>query len=178
MLRSAVLFLALACPTLTFAEATQLPAGSAYEVGFSPSGKSLELVLKAINSAQSDILVAAYSFTSKPIALALLEAQRRGVSVMVVADEKDNVKKYSAVTFLANSGVAVRLNGNYAIHHHKFMVIDGDSVETGSFNYSEAAVKKNAENALVIWHAPSLALTYTQEWHRLWDESAELAPRY
>lgn len=61
------------------------------EVGFSPAhgGQSaLNVVLDGITNAQSEILVAAYSFTSKPIAAALVDAQERGVTVRVVADKK------------------------------------------------------------------------------------------
>ena len=45
------------------------------------------------------------------------------------------------------------------------------SIETGSFNYSEAAVKHNAENALWEWKVPDKATLYAAEWLRLWDES-------
>ena len=51
------------------------------------------------------------------------------------------------------------------------MVIDGTSLETGSFNYTNAAVKHNAENALVLWNVPQIAQIYTAEWQRLWEES-------
>lgn len=158
--------------------ATPLPAGAAYDIGFSPGGTSLTVVLRGIESARSDILLAAYGFTSKPIAQALLAAARRGVRVAVVADQKANSRSYSAVTFLANQGVPVRLNGNYAIHHHKFMVIDGRHLETGSFNYTQAAVKSNAENVILLWNVPNAAAEYAREWRRLWNESTPLLPSH
>jgi len=55
--------------------------------------------------------------------------------------------------------------------HDKFMVIDGDAIETGSFNYSEGAVRHNAENALWEWKVADKAALYAAEWRRLWDES-------
>ncbi len=61
--------------------AEPLPDGAAFEVGFSPRGGALTTVLKGIQSARTSILVAAYSFTSEPIATALLEAHRRGIKV-------------------------------------------------------------------------------------------------
>ena len=100
-------------------------ADLSYELGFSPNGESLQIVLRGISEAKESVLVAAYSFTSKPVSEALLEAHRRGVKVSVVADQKGNSGRYTAVNFLANQGVPVRLNGQYAIMHHKFMVIDG-----------------------------------------------------
>ena len=72
---------------------------------------------------------------------------------------------------LKSAGIPIRLDERYAIHHHKFMVIDGVTLETGSFNYTTAAVKHNAENALVLWNVPQIAQVYAKEWERLWEES-------
>lgn len=127
--------------------------------------------MSTINSARLNIDVAAYSFTSKPVAAALAAAKNRGVAVRVVADEKSNNGKYTAVTFLANRGVPVRLNGRYAIMHNKFMVVDDNTVQTGSFNYTASAVSRNAENVLLIKEVPELAATYQGEFNRLWNES-------
>jgi len=149
-----------------------------FEVGFSPNGASLDIILDGIRQAKKSILVAAYSFTSKPISTALLDAHKRGVKVQVIADKKSNTGQYAAVTFLANQGVPVRLNGKYQIFHHKFMVFDGLHVETGSFNYSAAAVNKNAENVLMVWDNKTLADIYAQQWNVLWDESEYVKPSY
>ncbi|WP_337052049.1 phospholipase D-like domain-containing protein [Serratia fonticola] len=102
----------------------------------------------------------------------------RGVAVRVVADEKANNDRYTAVTFLANQDVPVRLDSRYAIMHNKFMVIDGSTVETGSFNFTASAVKRNAENALLIENAPELAAAYQGEFNRLWNESTAVQHHY
>lgn len=154
------------------------PATTRYEVGFSPNAGSLPLILKVIDSAKSELLVATYSFTSEPISLALKRAFERGVKVRVVSDDGEATKSYSAVTFLANQKIPVRINPNYSIHHHKFIVADRRTLETGSFNFSAAAASSNAENVLVIWNAPTLASIYATEWERLWEESKDLPPKY
>jgi phosphatidylserine/phosphatidylglycerophosphate/cardiolipin synthase-like enzyme len=51
------------------------------------------------------------------------------------------------------------------------MVLGRTSLETGSFNYTTAAVKCNAENALLLWNVPQIAEIYAREWERLWEES-------
>ena len=168
---------ALLCPGIVQGVVSASPR-TKFEVGFSPNGSSLEIILEGIQQAKKSILVAAYSFTSKPVSSALLDAHKRGVKVQVIADKKSNTGQYSAVTFLANQGVAVRLNGNYQIFHHKFMVFDGRHVETGSFNYSAAAVKKNAENVLMILNNKSIADRYTQQWKLLWNESVDVKQNY
>lgn len=149
-----------------------------FAMAFSPNKAAKELILGNINDAKKSILMAAYSFTSKDIAKALLNAHKRGVIVRIIVDDKSSRAKYSAVTFLANLGVAVRRNGNYAIFHNKFMVIDERDVETGSYNYSVAAAKKNAENVLFVKNAPAVAKQYTEEWCRLWEESIPIEPNY
>lgn len=154
------------------------PVAGSFEVGFSPHGRAEEIILTGISKAETSIQVAAYSFTSKPISIALLDAHKRGVVVRVVADEKSCNGRYSAVTFLANQGVPVRICGNYAILHHKFMIFDGRHVQTGSFNFSAAAANKNAENVLLLWNVPEIAEHYNREWQRLWEESIEVKARY
>lgn len=154
-----------------------LPAGARYEAAFSP-GQAMPLMLDTIGAAKTSIAVAVYSFTSKPIAEALLQAHRRGVKVALVVDAGDAGKTYSAARFLGNQGVPVRTNGRYAIHHHKFLVVDGTTVQTGSFNYTASAAARNAENVLVISNAPGLAATYTTEWKRLWEEGDPMQPNY
>jgi phosphatidylserine/phosphatidylglycerophosphate/cardiolipin synthase-like enzyme len=51
------------------------------------------------------------------------------------------------------------------------MVIDGETVLTGSFNFTKAAQEKNAENLQII-RDPALAAQYTQNWdaHRQYSQ--------
>lgn len=69
--------------------------------------------------------------------------------------------------------IPVRLNGRYAIQHNKFMVIDGITTQTGSFNFTSSAIRRNAENTIVIWNEPTTAQAYQQEFNRLWIEGTE-----
>lgn len=135
------------------------------------------MVVKTIESAKTSVRVAAYSSTSKPIAQALLEAHIRGIDVRVAVDKSNTTARYTAATFLANQGVPVRVDRQYAIMHDKFIVVDGVTVETGSFNYTQAGEKANAENVLVL-HDPAVAQRYGQEWDRLWAESEEMKASY
>jgi phosphatidylserine/phosphatidylglycerophosphate/cardiolipin synthase-like enzyme len=157
--------------------AQSLDAKASIEVGFSP-GNAEALVLREIAAARQSIDMAAYSFTSPAIAKALVDAHKRGVQVRAVLDKSQLSERYSGATFLANAGVPVRIDSRYAIMHNKFLVIDGQTVETGSFNYTKAAAGKNAENAIVIRSVPSVVQAYAAEWKRLWDESEPIPGRY
>ena len=145
------------------------------EVAFSP-GRAQNLVVDTIRGASTSIQVAAYVFTSKPVATALRDAARRSVKVAVVVDAKTASKGYSAARFLANQGIPVRTNARYAIQHNKFMVVDGAIVQTGSFSYTASAADRNVENVLVVRDAPSVASAYATEWRRLWDEDTDVGP--
>jgi phosphatidylserine/phosphatidylglycerophosphate/cardiolipin synthase-like enzyme len=169
--------LLLLCVPLHAAE--PFPAGASFVVGFSPEGEAEAVILRGIAQAQKSIRVAASSFTSRPISRALVDAHKRGIDVRVIADKewnRDNA--YSAINFLANQGVPVRVNGNYAIFHHKFMILDGRHVQTGSFNYSAAAARRNAENVLLLLDVPQMAEQYDREWQRQWAVSTEVKARY
>lgn len=171
-----LLVVALLSASLAFAGS--LPAlAPAVEVAFSPRGGATELVVRTIESAKTSVRVAAYSFTSKPIAVALADAHKRGIDVRAVVDKSNATARYTAATFLANQGVPVRVDYRYAIMHDKFIVVDGETVEEGSFNYTAAAESKNAENVLLL-HDPGVAQRYGQEWERLWGESEEMKARY
>jgi phosphatidylserine/phosphatidylglycerophosphate/cardiolipin synthase-like enzyme len=109
------------------------------------------------------MLVQAYSFTSAPIAKALLEAHTRGVQVQVILDKSQRTEKYASADFLANQGVPTKIDAEHAIAPSKVIIIDGETVITGSFNFTKAAQEKNAENLLII-RDPALADQYIQNW--------------
>lgn len=148
------------------------------EVGFSPGKSAIQLILKSIKNAKKKIDIAAYSFTSKPIAVELVNARERGVLVRILADKKSNKSKYTALNYLSNQNISVRLNNQYSIMHNKFMIIDDSTIETGSFNYTKNAAFHNAENVVVLHEIPKIAIKYIMEFNRLWKESEALERGY
>ena len=138
-----------------------LPPISVY---FSPNGGCTEAVVKELNAAKQSVLVQAYSFTSAPIAKALVEAHKRGVKVEVILDKSQRTEKYSEADFLVNMGIPTKIDDKHAIAHNKVMVIDGSTVITGSFNFTKSAEERNAENLLVI-RSPELAAKCTANWN-------------
>ena len=141
------------------------------EVAFSPNGGGAGIIIHAITQAKKSIKVQAYSFTNADIAKALLDASKRGVDVKVVLDKSQETEKYTSATFLANSGVPVRIDDDFAIAHNKIMILDEETVITGSFNFTKAAEERNAENVLVIRGNKELAKLYLQNWQWRWDAS-------
>ncbi len=63
------------------------------------------------------------------------------------------------------------IDDKHAIAHNKVMVIDGQTVITGSFNFTRAAEENNAENMLII-RSRELAYTYGATWQRHAEHSS------
>ena len=98
---------------------------------------------------------------------------------MVVDDRGNRAKKsIAALNLLVNAGIPTRTISTYAIHHDKYIVADARHVETGSFNYSQAAARSNSENVLVVWNNPDLAASYLKHWQNRYDQGTDFKPTY
>lgn len=173
---------ALAVALLLFASCSpSSPPGNAdcpsIEVRFSPDGGATDAIVREIGSARSEVLVQAYSFTSAPIAKALLSAHKRGLKVRVVLDRSQRTQQYSEADFLHNAGIPTRIDARHAIAHNKIMILDRATVITGSFNFTKAAESRNAENLLVIRNAPRLTGRYLANFDAHHDHSEEYEGR-
>lgn len=138
-------------------------------IGFSP-GNAESLILDVINGAKKEIRLAAYTFTSRSIANALLRAKQRGVNIAVVLDAPKPSAAPFILPFLKKNNISHRLISKYGIMHNKFLVVDGVIVQTGSYNYTKAAATHNAENILVL-RGTGCANVYLKEWTRLWNDA-------
>lgn len=134
-------------------------------VYFSPRGGGQQAIVDAIGQAKESVYVQAYSFTSAPIAKALVDAAKRGVKVEAILDKSQRKETYTGATFLRNEGIPVWIDDKHAIAHNKVMIIDGVTVVTGSFNFTKAAEERNAENLLIIKDT-GLARLYMENWER------------
>lgn len=102
------------------------------QVRFSSGGGFQQAIINELNGAKSEILVQAYSFTSAPIAKALLQAKKRGIYIQVILDKNQKKQKYSSYTFFQNQEIPIYIDAAHAIAHDKVMVIDRQTVITGS----------------------------------------------
>ncbi|WP_322746210.1 phospholipase D-like domain-containing protein [Rouxiella badensis] len=76
------------------------------------------------------------------------------------------------------AGVAVRTTDAYKIHHDKILIADGNTVETGSFNYTKAAEESNSENAVVLQDMPGVADIYLKHWASRWETGKDWHSTY
>jgi len=104
------------------------------------------------------------------IADALARAAKRGVEVQVIQDGPTAANNFDVIPVLLKGGVVVRGNKAHRIFHHKVMIIDGEIVVTGSYNFTNSAEKSNAENMIVLRSA-TLAQQYYKNFISHWERS-------
>jgi phosphatidylserine/phosphatidylglycerophosphate/cardiolipin synthase-like enzyme len=140
-------------------------------VYFSPRGGCTDALVSLIVSAKRRVRVQAYSFTSRPIADALIAAHRRGVAVEIVLDRGQHGSPVGMSNECAAAGIPVAYDAAHAIAHNKLTIVDDRIVAGGSFNMTASAEARNAENLTVIRDARTAA-TFDRQWaeHRQHSE--------
>lgn len=142
------------------------------EVLCPPEDNCYGRIVQLIDGATKTIYVHAYQLTGQPIAAALLRANKRGVQVYILADKTQTAQGSSTyVPDLADAGVPVKIDHKPAIAHRKVMIIDSVTTLTGSYNWTDGAEFKNAENLVIIENQPEVAALYKKHWDNRDTES-------
>lgn len=142
-------------------------SGVQVETYFSPDDGVLERLVELVDSAEHSVVFMAFSFTSDPLADALLARAEAGVTVAGVFDRSQAGSNTGGeFEFLQSAGLDVRLDNNPEDMHHKVLIIDEQIVVAGSYNFSNNAETRNDENVLVIYD-PWLAAQYLAEFERI-----------
>jgi phosphatidylserine/phosphatidylglycerophosphate/cardiolipin synthase-like enzyme len=163
--------------TLTAAAAGPAPhrapreAASRVEAYFTPGDDVARVIAERIAAARHTVQVQAYLFTNRRIATALAKAAQRGVAVDLIGDARQQeAGGLPVLKQLDRAGVRIWLHGEYAAFHNKVVLIDAGTpacvVVTGSYNFTQAAQEKNAENIVVISGNPELAERFLRDFER------------
>jgi phosphatidylserine/phosphatidylglycerophosphate/cardiolipin synthase-like enzyme len=145
--------------------------GDIQYICFSRVDDCSSIIINLIDSAEKYVHVAIYSFTLDSLGDALVRARDRGVEVKVVIEREQADVKGSEYERLLKAEVDVRLDGNKYLMHHKFMIVDGEIVVTGSYNWSYGAEENNDENMIVVSN-PDVARLYEAEFQRVWGQAS------
>ena len=151
------------------------------KVLFSPNDDVQGEIVRALNAAKKQILVQAYLLTDDRITHALIAAHQRKVDVRILLDAvRTQQASGSDANALSHAGIGVKLEHRYENAHNKVIVIDAGLptavVLTGSYNFTYAAAKKNAENLLFIRNAPDVVSRYVINWMAHNQEATAYAP--
>jgi phosphatidylserine/phosphatidylglycerophosphate/cardiolipin synthase-like enzyme len=149
---------------------------------FSPQGRCSAHILREIEQAKQELLVAVYAFTSDDLASAVVQAKKRGVLVQVIIDrEFDATNEKSKGRFLDAQKIPLRrlsgikggaLEKDAGLMHQKFAIIDRKLVFTGSYNWTHSADTLNDENLLLFRDAGALAEEYRKTFLNLWGRKS------
>lgn len=145
-------------------------AGARVRAFFSPAGGAEGEVLRLLAAARRSVRFLAYSFTSTPIAEAMVAQARAGLVVQGVVERQNAAGSGSVFGTLRGGGVDVHMDGGCYLLHHKVIIIDDRVVITGSYNFTGSAERTNDENMLVIEDA-GLARAYREEFERLYAQA-------
>ena len=122
-----------------------------------------EEILSLILNAQHEVLAVQMEAGDIELleALASLSAD---VPVRVITTHKNDTQ----FSQFKETGLDVEYLVTEGILHHKFIVVDGRKVLTGSYNWSQSAYKKNWENAVVIT-SRAVVESFQLEFEYLWN---------
>jgi len=146
------------------------------QVFFSPRGGADEALTSLARSARMYLDAACYTFSLESVADELVAAHNRGVRVRVVLDRGQGSQAWSQGDRLLAAGVPVLVNTHSGLMHDKFLVADGASIATGSFNWTQAAIERNDENLVVFTGEPDVAGIFAVHFESMWTDTARFAP--
>ena len=144
--------------------------GAQIEVYFSPADGVAKYVLQRLAAAKHSIHFMTFSYTSSAIADAMVAQSQAGLPVRGVFESQNAGGTGSVFGRLRQGGVDVLEDGNCYILHHKVIVIDQQTVITGSYNFTNSAERDNDEN-LVIVNDPALARAYIEEFELVYAQA-------
>lgn len=134
------------------------------EVHYSPEERLDAIDVQLLSTARSSIDLAAYTLTNREIVAALRAANERGVAIRIVVDPREPVDKAG----LADLPFEIRTKHGGPLMHLKGYVIDGETLRTGSANFSYSG-ERQQDNDLVIIHDKESALKFDARFEKIWD---------
>jgi phosphatidylserine/phosphatidylglycerophosphate/cardiolipin synthase-like enzyme len=137
---------------------------------FSPTDRTSREVIREIEKAKESVYFLAFSFTSDPIADAMVERHWAGVEIKGVFETRNAKGQGSELKRFKDLGLKVLEDGNCYTMHHKVIIIDDDTVIAGSYNFSKRAEETNDENLLII-RSKAVARQYTEEFDRVYAKA-------
>ncbi len=142
-------------------------SGVAVENYFSPVDHVMDKLVSYVNGAKKSVHFMIFTYTHKDLAAAMLERAHAGVDVQGVIETRGASQGVFPSLFCAK--LPVKEDGNKYTMHHKVIIIDGNTVITGSFNFTATADEANDDNLLVI-HNTALAALYEKEYQKIYAQ--------
>jgi phosphatidylserine/phosphatidylglycerophosphate/cardiolipin synthase-like enzyme len=140
-----------------------VPATGRIDVLFSPRGGCQSRIIDEIGRAKTSVHVQACSLTNPAIALAIIDAMKRGVECEVILDKSDLEDEYSASPLLHREGVRILIDSGHTANN-RIIIIDNSTVMTGSYSLTKASEETDAENLLILKDVPDITRQYMENY--------------
>ena len=146
---------------------------SQIKVYFSPKNYTItKEIIREIKNAKTYIHIPSFIITHKKFTDALIEAHKRGVEVKVITDANSSKNKYSTHNVLRYNGIPVKTENFAGMMHMKNIIIDGETVITGSMNFTKSGEQYNDENSLII-KDKAIAENFEKTFQTIWSKIPE-----
>ncbi len=136
------------------------------EVWFAPEDGAMDRLVEVVKTAKRSIKFMAFAYTSEALYNAMLERMQDGVEVTGVFESRHAGWKDIKTGPLHAAGATVRFDRNPDTLHHKVLIIDGETVISGSFNFTDSADRSNDENMFIV-RSRSVARAFERELERI-----------
>jgi len=146
------------------------------EAVFARSQSIAEFIEGLLADARVSIDAALHRFNSQVLAQALLDAHARGVRIRLLTDRSKYAESSATQKLLSSCGFPIRVthgrDGEDSKMHHKFAVVDGRLVITGSYNWTLESEENNYENLMIV-REPQDVKRFAREFVALWSDAEE-----
>lgn len=143
------------------------------DVCFSPNDNCVGRLADFVNSAVDNLSICVFTISDDRISRHLLTQHKRGIQIRIITDNEKQFDKGSDIFELAQAGIQIKIDNTDHHMHHKFAIVDNNSLLTGSYNWTMSAAEFNQENFIVLSDAFAIK-RYKDEFDRLWKRSVDL----
>lgn len=140
---------------------------------FSPGDDCLNHILELIDGCENSLDICVFTISDDRIKNALLNAHVENVAIRVISDNDKLKDEGSDIKELSQRGIAVKIDTTPYHMHHKFMIVDGKTLLTGSYNWTRSAARFNQENVLSMQDANVIS-SFQEHFDELWEKCVNL----
>ncbi|MEM8594309.1 MAG: phospholipase D-like domain-containing protein [Pseudomonadota bacterium] len=133
----------------------------------SPGNDCRDALNELMDNAQYSLDICVFTISDNRLSQSIIDAHQRGVAVRIVTDNLKAEDRGSDVYQLAKEGVPLVIDNSPNHMHHKFMIVDGQRLANGSFNWTRSASERNQEN-VVVHDDPQLISEFDRMFNALW----------
>jgi len=144
-----------------------LPKPEISESFFSPGETCRNMIIQQLNEARKQLKICVFTISDDAITESILRAHKRGINIMVITDNDKSLDLGSDIEQISRAGITVKMDHTTDHMHHKFMIVDGITLLTGSYNWTRSAARYNHEN-IVLTKDVGVVKSFLGEFEKLW----------